>query len=96
MAREVELKTITHNGNRTPPLTVCFAIGDAEHTVAVDAGQVQTFTAFQRVVANRLGLFVRHYEAERTGRRGHGKEVWADEVEKAFQQGRKSDGNCDK
>lgn len=78
---EVALKLITHHPNRTPPLTVVFIAGRKEHSIDLDAGQIQTFQQFQRVVANRLGLWLRFGDGERPGKVAGD---WQDAVEWAW------------
>jgi altronate dehydratase len=78
---EVAIKSITHHSNRVPPLTVVFLADGKEHSIDLDAGQIQTFGAFQRVVANRLGVWLRFAEGERRNRAA---ESWQDEVDAAF------------
>ncbi len=82
----VELLSITHNVEETPPLTVRFAWHGSEYVMGVPCRDLQTFSRFQAAVADKCGLFIRHDDAE--GRRRDAALLWADDVERAFEVGR--------
>ncbi len=83
---DVELISIRRIGG-VPPLEVRFGHDGTQHNLLASAVAIQSFTAFQRLVADAMGFWVRHEGGERGGSRG--REAWGDEVEYAFQAGRK-------
>ncbi len=83
---DVRLVRIVHRGEERPPLHVVFEWNGDEHAVDVDAAAIQSFGQFQRVVANRLGLFVRCEDVEAGGRKAA--LIWGDDVQAAFERGR--------
>ncbi|HBO43753.1 MAG TPA: hypothetical protein DD670_07445 [Planctomycetaceae bacterium] len=86
----LRIDKIEHDQDRTPPLRVAFRESDdadTTHTIDVDASALQSFGAFQRVVANRLGIFLRSdVEYERTAQQT--RTLWGDMIEDGFRAGR--------
>jgi hypothetical protein len=80
----IELQSIVRNEAGT--FDAVFADGDNKWTVRCTAREIQTFAAFQRVVADKLGLFVRH-ECQQYRQARYGVERWQDEVSIAFDAG---------
>jgi hypothetical protein len=69
-------------------LSATFADGDRRWQVRCTAAQVQTFSAFQRIVASKHGIWIRHdCQDERRARLRD--EQWQDEVAAAFDAGAK-------
>ena len=67
-------------------LFAVFTAGSGQRIVPVKPGDLQSFTAFKRRVADEISLWIRHRsEDERTARQQS--REWADEVERAFQRG---------
>lgn len=81
---EIELDTIRRMADGR--LTVAFSCGDQRWEVRCAAAQVQKFDAFQRTVASKLGLWIRHacQSARRTRDQA---ELWQDELTYAFDAG---------
>jgi hypothetical protein len=78
------ISTITPDGNGGFAVTI--RIGDGEpQPVRATARDLETFTAFRRLVCSQCGCWSRH-DAEQGGRRG--REAWLDEIETAFHTGR--------
>ena len=91
---ELCLQTIHRRGG-PGPLYVTFTVegDDTKHSLDCDARDVQTFAKFQAMVADKLGLWVHHDQAEVGGRRG--REAWNDEVGQAFDAGQEAKkGGC--
>jgi hypothetical protein len=80
----IELQSIARNTAGT--FDVVFADGDLKWAVRCTARDLQTFTAFQRVVASKLGVWVRH-ECQQYRQSRYGVERWQDEVSIAFDAG---------
>ncbi|MHC4404300.1 MAG: hypothetical protein ACYTG0_31990 [Planctomycetota bacterium] len=81
---------ITHTGAAKTPLKVTFNDdAESEHTIDVDAGAVQTFIAFQKAVANELGVWVQ--DPNRRQRPKDARESWQLDVGRAFEAGRKKE-----
>lgn len=80
-AGELELVSVTKTDDA---LVVRFQVDGTEADLQCAARNLETFTAFRRLVADKLGTWLRH-DAERGGRRG--RETWNDAVERAFREG---------
>ena len=67
-------------------LDVEFGDRDHEWNVRCTAAQIQTFSAFQRIVASKPGLWIRH-DCEQERRSLDRAEAWQDDVSDAFSRG---------
>lgn len=79
------LDSITHDPDAKPPLTASFTLSGETHELRVDAKDVQTFRAFQRVAANALGVWV---DNPYTCSAKQARQIWEREVSLAFDAGR--------
>ncbi len=87
----MQLNRITHHVGAERPLLVEFADDDGkEHTVEAGAGDVQTFQRFQKLAANRLGVWLEdpNDHIRSAAGRAH---YWQQEVGEAFRAGRKKE-----
>ena len=67
-------------------LFAVFTAGASQRIVPVKPTDLQSFSAFQRRVADELSLWIRHRSEEERTARQQARE-WADEVERAFAKG---------
>jgi len=82
---DFDLQNITHHPGREPPLAVKFRAGGETHTIDCEARDVQTFAAFQRLVANALGIWLAdQHEGDRRATA-----LWQSDVSEAFDAGRR-------
>jgi hypothetical protein len=77
------IEKITHTPGAKPPLTVHFSASGNDYKIPCNAGNVQTFTGFQKLIADRLGLWVSNALLGRSAKRD-----WDRIVETAIERGR--------
>lgn len=85
---QLGLQSIGHTGQAKTPLRVTFRVGGSSPiTLDCSAASLQSFSAFRKVVADKLGIWLRH-DCEDEHRARDAAEVWSDDVARAFESGR--------
>jgi hypothetical protein len=80
---EIELRGVYHDQGR---LVCCLHDGSTTRMLVCRAADLQTFARFQRLVADKLGIWIDHY-SQQSHRASTRREGWNDAVAEAFRNG---------